>query len=93
MSERLNRFLGDSPLRVLLRLLVISFIVGLVLSTLNIDPLDVFDWIERLVRRIYGMGFAFFEDALEYLVLGALIVVPLFLLMRLFRLGGGRRAE
>ncbi len=93
MSERLNRFLGDTPLRVFLRLLVISFIVGLVLSTLNIDPLDVYEWIERLIRRIYAMGFAFFEDALEYLLLGALIVVPLFLLMRLLRLGGGRRAE
>ena len=93
MSERLNRFLGDTPLRVLLRLLVLSFIVGLVLSTLNIHPLDIYDWIERLFRRIYDMGFAFFGDALEYLLVGALIVVPVFLLMRLLRLGRGRRAD
>ena len=93
MSERLNRFLGDTPLRVLLRLLVLSFIVGLVLSTLNIHPLDVYDWIERLIRRIYDMGFAFFGDALEYLLVGALIVVPIFLLMRVLRLGRGRRAD
>ena len=92
MSERLNRFLGDTPVRIAIRLLVLSFIVGLVLSALNIDPFDIYLWIERLVLRIYDMGFAFFGDALEYLLIGALIVVPLFLLSRLLKLGGrGRR--
>ncbi len=93
MSERLNRFLGDTPLRVLLRLVVLSFIVGLVMSTLNIHPLDIYDWVERLIRRAYEMGFAFFGDALQYLLVGALIVVPIFLIMRLMKLGGGRRAD
>jgi hypothetical protein len=93
MSERLNRFLGDTPLRVLVRLLVISFIVGLVLSTLNIHPFDVYYWAERAVLRIWDMGFAFFGDALDHLIVGALIVVPVFLLMRLLRLGGSRRAD
>jgi hypothetical protein len=39
------------------------------------------------------MGFAFFADSLDYLIVGALIVVPLFILSRLFKLGGRRRAE
>ena len=38
------------------------------------------------------MGFAFFGDALEYLLIGALIVVPIFLLMRLLKLGGAAAA-
>jgi hypothetical protein len=41
-----------------------------------------------VVLRIYEMGFAFFGNALEYLLIGALIVVPIFLLMRLLKLGG-----
>jgi len=93
MSERLTRFLGDTPLRVFVRLLVLSFIVGLVLSVLNIHPYDVYFWVERLIVRIYDMGFRFIFDALEYLVLGALIVVPIFLLARFLKLGGRRRAE
>ena len=93
MSERLNRFLGDTPFRVAIRLLVLSFIVGLVLSALNIDPFDIYYWMERIVLRIYDMGFAFFGNALEYLFLGAVIVVPIFILMRLLKIGGGRRAE
>jgi hypothetical protein len=89
----LTRFLGDTPFRVFVRLLVLSFIVGLVLSALGIHPFDIYRWAERIVLRIYDMGFALFADALDYLILGALIVVPLFLIARIFKLGGGRRAE
>jgi hypothetical protein len=38
------------------------------------------------------MGFAFLGDALEYLLVGALVVVPIFLLMRVLKVGN-RRAE
>jgi len=89
----LTRFLGDTPLRVFIRLLVLSFIVGLVLSALGIRPIDIYWWIERTVRHIYDMGFAFFADSLNYLIAGALVVVPLFLLSRLFKLGGRRRVD
>ena len=89
----LTRFLGDTPLRVFLRLLVLSFVVGLVLSALNIRPHDIYWWVERTIRHIYDMGFAFFADSLDYLIAGALIVVPLFILSRLLRFGGRRRAE
>ena len=89
----LTRFLGDTPLRVFVRLLVLSFIVGLGLASLNISPLDIYDWVRHAVWRVYDMGFAAFVDAFGYLIAGALIVVPLFLIARLLRLGGRRRAE
>ncbi|MGH6922258.1 MAG: DUF6460 domain-containing protein [Propylenella sp.] len=91
MSQRLTRFLGDTPLRVAVRLLVISFVVGLVLAALNIHPFQIYESVERLIRRIYNMGFAFFTDAFDYLIAGAIIVVPLFILMRLFKIGGSMR--
>ena len=93
MSQRLNRFLGDTPLRVALRLIALSFIVGLILSALNIRPLHVYRWVERAILRIYDMGFAVFREAFDYLVVGALIVVPISIIMRLIKLGGRRRAE
>ncbi len=91
MTDRLTRFLGDTPLRVVVRLVVVSFIVGLVLAALDVRPWQIWRWLERLAERIYDMGFAFFVDAFDYLVAGAIIVVPLFLLMRLLRLGGRAR--
>lgn len=94
MSGRLTRFLGDTPLRVFIRLVVLSFVVGLVLSALNIRPYQIYRWVERTIWRIYDMGFQVFREALDYLVVGALIVVPLFLIARLLKLGGGgRRAD
>ena len=91
MSERINRFLGDTPLRVLVRLAVLSFFVGLVLSALNVRPLQIYRWIEEVVERIWSMGFAFLGEAVDYLLMGALVVLPVFLLMRLLKFGGGRR--
>ena len=38
-------------------------IVGLVLASLNISPLDIYDWVRRAIWRIYDMGFAAFVDA------------------------------
>jgi len=91
MSGPVTRFLGDSPWRVALRLIVLSVIVGLVLSAFNLHPLDIYFWAERAFLRIYNMGFALFENAFGYFLFGALIVVPVFLIMRLFSLMGGRR--
>jgi hypothetical protein len=83
----LTRFLGDTPLRVLVRLLVLSFVVGLALSALGLRPFQIYRWVEAGIRHVYDMGFAFFADSLDYLIAGAMIVVPLFLLMRLLRIG------
>lgn len=86
----LTRFLGDTPLRVILRLVVLSFLVGLALSALNIHPIEIYWWLEQLARHAYETGFAFLGDAFSYLILGALVVVPIFLLVRLLKLGGHR---
>jgi len=91
MSVKMTRFLGDTPFRVFIRLLVLSFIVGLVLATLEIHPFQIFSWLERLARRIWEMGFEAIERGFGYLVLGALIVVPAFLILRILRLGGRGR--
>ena len=90
MAGRLNRFLGDSPLRVVFKLLVLSFVVGLVLAALDIHPFDLWAWAERVVLRVWHMGFDAVEAAARYLALGALIVVPLFLVVRLVKLVGRR---
>ena len=89
MNGRVTRFLGDSPLRVLVRLLVISFIVGLALAALDLHPIEIYEWLQRLVARVYDMGFDAIRRGFGYMLLGALIVVPVFLALRLLRLGRG----
>jgi hypothetical protein len=80
----LARFLGDSPLRVFLKLLVVSFLVGIVMSTFGWSPFDILESIRDFFLRMWHMGFATIDRFLGYLLLGAAIVVPAFILLRLF---------
>ena len=83
MADRVNRFLGDSVLRTVLKLLVVSFIVGVIMSAFNWYPLDVFYWIRDAAVNLWNMGCATLGRFGSYLVLGASIVIPLFIIIRL----------
>jgi hypothetical protein len=78
-------FLGGSVVGVLIRLVVLSIVVGVVLSALGITPDNILFRINELLRRIYDLGFGAFESVLGYLVLGAMVVVPIWFLSRLIK--------
>jgi len=86
----MNRFFGGDPLGVILRLIILSIIVGIVLSALGIRPDNFFYSLELLAWRVYNMGFGAIEWMLGYLLLGAMIVVPVWLIARVFGVIGGR---
>ena len=92
-SDNLIRFLGGSPAGVALRLVALSIVLGLVLSALGFSPLDITASVRALATRIYNTGFDAIIWAWRYFLLGAVIVFPLFLLMRLLRLGRRQRFE
>lgn len=79
----LTRFLGDTPLRVLLKLAVVSFIVGLVMSAFGWSPLDLLYGARDFFIRIWNMGFAAIENFIGYFLLGAAVVIPAFIVIRL----------
>jgi hypothetical protein len=78
----MTRFLGDSPLRVLLKLIVISFLVGVLMSSFGWYPMDVIYAIRDFFLDIWNMGFAALERFFGYFLLGAAIVVPAFIVLR-----------
>jgi len=80
----LTRFLGDSPLRVFLKLVVVSFLVGIVMSFFGWSPYDVFYQIRDSILQLWNMGFRAIDRFVGYFVLGAAIVIPAFLILRLF---------
>mgnify|MGYP000265229525 CR=1 FL=1 len=82
---------GGNLLGLILRLAVLSIVVGIVLSALGITPMNFFYHINVLARRIYDMGFGAVEWVLQYLLLGAMVVVPVWIIARL--LGLGRRGN
>jgi hypothetical protein len=86
----LNRFLGGSPGGVFLRLLFVSLIVGAFLMWLDIRPWDVFRGLKQLVDRIWGLGFDAIREIADYIVAGAAIVVPVWLVLRLMNMRNAR---
>lgn len=78
-----NQIFGGNPIAVIIRLVVLSVIVGVVLSALNIRPDQLLDHIRRLIQRIYDLGFGVFETAFGYFLIGAVVVIPIWLIARL----------
>lgn len=83
MSNRLYQFLGDSPARVAVKLIVLSVIAGVVMSAVGWTPRTILDGIVRFFQRLWDLGFEAIYNSFEYLLLGAAVVVPAFLLIRL----------
>jgi hypothetical protein len=86
----LTRFLGGSPAQVLLRLVFLSFVVGIILSALDLDPLDLVHMAVNFVERLWNMGFEAIGRLGGYLVIGAIVVVPIWLVARLLAMGRSR---
>jgi hypothetical protein len=89
-NGNVSRFLGGSPLAVLARLILLSILIGVILSALGLDPLNILNSLERLLRNIWDMGFDAVRWLWRYFLLGAVIVVPIWLIMRLINTPRGR---
>jgi hypothetical protein len=90
----MERFFGGNPGLVLLRLAILSLVVGVILAALGFSPFDILDSIRELIARIYDLGFEAIEKAGRYFLLGAVIVFPIWFIARLFKwIGGGGRTE
>jgi len=89
-NDTVTRIFGGSPLAVLGRLVLVSILVGVILSALGLDPFDIMRSIERLVRTIWDMGFDAFRWLWRYFLLGAVIVIPIWLVMRLVNAPRGK---
>ncbi|MCO5160449.1 MAG: DUF6460 domain-containing protein [Mesorhizobium sp.] len=83
MSDGVNRILGDSPLRLLVKLAVASFIVGMIMASLGLSPWDILIGVRDFFVRLWNMGFAAIDQFLGYILLGAAVVVPVWFVLRL----------
>ncbi|OAP41154.1 hypothetical protein AU381_04530 [Sinorhizobium glycinis] len=83
MSDGVNRFLGDSPLRILVKLVVVSILVGFVMTVFDWRPMDILDGIRDFVVDLWRTGFAALGRVGDYLLLGAAVVIPAFIILRL----------
>jgi hypothetical protein len=89
-NAALYRFLGGSPLSVAFRLILLSILVGVVLAAIGFDPWNILKSVQLLFRRIWDLGFDAINWLWRYFLLGAVIVIPVWLLSRMFGAPRGR---
>jgi Family of unknown function (DUF6460) len=83
--DYVHRFFGGPPLSVIGRLILLSILVGVVLAAVGLDPWNILESVERLLAHIWNMGFDAVRWLWRYFLLGAVIVVPIWFLVRLSR--------
>ena len=79
----LERFLGGRPGGVVLRLLLVSLVVGFLMSVFGVNVQDIVRGAADLVRNVLRDGFGALGDIGRYVATGAALVVPIWLLIRL----------
>jgi hypothetical protein len=89
-DDLVHRSFGGPPLSVLVRLVLLSILVGVVLAAIGFDPWNILHSIRRLIDTIWNMGWDAVSWLWRYFLLGAVLVIPIWLVMRLARTPSGR---
>ena len=85
-----SRFFGGAPLAVVFRLILLCILVGVILHALGFDPGNIIDSIRRMFRAVWDMGFDAVRWVWRYFLLGAIIVIPIWLIIRFLRTPSNR---
>lgn len=86
-TDVVHRILGGPPLAVFARLILLSILVGVVLHAIGLDPWNLYDSIRRLVLDVWDMGFDAIMWVWRYFLLGAALVIPIWVVVRLMHAG------
>jgi len=84
------RFVGGSPMAVALRLIVVSFVVGFLLDAFGLDLSTMISEAVRTARHIVEYGFSDLRQFGRILLTGAMVVVPVWIVLRLLDAGRSR---
>ncbi|NOZ66091.1 MAG: hypothetical protein GXP00_06300 [Alphaproteobacteria bacterium] len=75
--------MNKSAMHVIWKLLVVSLLVGLALDYFDISPADLIHDIPETVGRILDKLLQFISWGGKYILLGAIVVVPVWIIMNI----------
>ena len=82
----MNAFLGGSLATVAVRLLVVSFVVGMLLTMFGLDPETIYERFIELARHIADFGLTDLRQFGRILLTGAMVVAPIWFILRLMNM-------
>lgn len=89
-SNSMTRIFGGSPLGVLVRLALLCIIVGLVMDQLDLDAFALLRHIARVIEEAIANSADLLRHVGRYFIIGAMVVIPIWILIRVFRVSSGR---
>lgn len=81
----MDRIFGGPIIPTLLKLVLLSFVVGLVFAILGIDPLDLWRNFGDTIQRMWELLGDTVQWGFKYAILGAVVVLPVWIIYRLLR--------
>lgn len=72
----------------IVKLVIASIIVGAVMAFFNWQPMDVYEWVAAQIGHIFRNIQHYTGAAISYFLLGAVVVVPIWLIMYLLKATG-----
>ena len=79
----MNKFLGDTVARTIVKLIVVSVLVGMVMNVFDIYPMDIVHAFRDFAQNLWYRGWAALGRFGDWLALGAMVVIPAFVVLRL----------
>lgn len=90
----MNNIFGGSPPAVILKIAIASVCVGLLLAITGMNPMMVWEDAFATISNVWGLAIDWFTWAGGHFLMGAIIVVPIWLVIRLFDvLFGGSKSS
>lgn len=88
----MDKIFGGPIVPTLFRLALLSFIVGLVFAIFGIDPVDLWREFGTTIERAWALVFDAVIWGWRYAVLGAIVVLPVWIIYRLVMVLGKPKA-
>ncbi|WP_375612268.1 MULTISPECIES: DUF6460 domain-containing protein [unclassified Bartonella] len=84
LLDSFHAFLGGKSRRVSLKLLILSFFIGIVMNFLGWTPQNLIQKIVDFFQSLWEAGFITLTNFFHITMTGAIVVVPIFLILRIF---------
>jgi hypothetical protein len=86
VSNAIQNFMGGSFLSVLIRLILLSLLAGAIMAWLDISPEQLLSRLHHMLSNLWSMGFGAVREILRYILAGAIVVVPVWFILRILNL-------
>ena len=81
----MDKIFGGPVVPTLLKLLLLSFFVGLAFAIFGIDPTNLWSNFWETVQEAWRYAGDFIQWGIKYAILGAIVVLPLWIIYRLLK--------